>query len=83
MKAILIVQTIIILAAAVYIYLTAYREPTVPISEPVTSPSVTTDNGTSSAVVTYSTTVSETTATATIPAGPNDAGMEWPTLEAQ
>ena len=80
MKIILVIQSLIILAGAYYIYTLAYPAKEVEeVVEVMTLPT-----STPAVVEAEATTSIETKSTIPAPiAGPNDAGMEWPTLEAQ
>jgi hypothetical protein len=82
MKTILIIQTLIIIAGAYYFYTQMYKKDAEPvieervIEEPVTPVVSEASDVTAEATSTVSTEL--------LPiAGPNDAGMEWPTIEGE
>lgn len=78
MKIILVIQSLIILAGAYYIYTLAY--PTKEVEEVVEVAPLGTS--TPAAAEIEATTTVETKTNAPVPsAGPNDAGMEWPVFE--
>jgi hypothetical protein len=80
MKIILVIQSLIILVGAYYIYTLAY--PTKEVEEVVEVAPLPTS--TPAAVEIEATATTETKSNTPAPsAGPNDAGMEWPTLEVQ
>jgi hypothetical protein len=79
MKIILVIQSLIILAGAYYIYTLSHE--TVEQDEVVTKV-VPAPTSTPAAVEIEATTTVETKTNAPVPsAGPNDAGMEWPVFE--
>ncbi len=78
MKIILVIQSLIILACAYYIYTLAY--PTKEVEEVVEVAPLPTS--TPALVEVEATTTVETEANTPVPsAGPNDAGMEWPVFD--
>ncbi len=80
MKIILVIQSLIILAGAYYIYTLAY--PAKEVEEVVEVAPLPTS--TPAAVEVEAATTVETKSTTPAPsAGPNDAGMEWPVFEGE
>jgi hypothetical protein len=79
MKIILVIQSLIILAGAYYIYTLSHEtaEPEVVVNEVIPAPT-----STPATIEVEETATVETKANTPVPiAGPNDAGMEWPVFE--
>lgn len=80
MKIILIIQTIVILVGAYVIYTRVYTqsdETTVPVLIPATTPS----SSTTEPIIIDTSATATNAVEAPIIHGPNDAGMEWPTMQ--
>jgi hypothetical protein len=85
MRTILLVQTLIIIAGAYYVYTLTHPTAVTPVEAPapvvrVEAPKVTPHDSTPQATTTGVTTTTTTTVKTNI-GGPHDAGMEWPTLD--
>lgn len=81
MRIILIIQTIIIAAAAWYIYTLR----TTPVQEPMKTEELpmVAEVATATPVASEDMPPVATNTDESVSAGPNDAGMEWPTIEMQ
>jgi len=86
MRTILLVQTLIIIAGAYYVYLLTHPDGVVPAPTPapvvkVEVPKSAPHDIAAPATTTSAPTTSTTTNVKTNIGGPHDAGMEWPTLD--